>query len=100
MVTELVLGDKLVEFEVGSISVTEEELPDGFRIHEEGNTLGVDIEKHGEKLRYTTHSWDGIKLKLAKDIVESEIFSAELRHNFAGIGKRLAEELGEIDSAT
>ncbi|MFH0961232.1 MAG: hypothetical protein V1820_00950 [archaeon] len=100
MLTEEVMKETpLVEFEVDSIEVTEEELPDGFRIHEEGHALGVDIEKHGDKFRYVTHSWDEIRMKLARDVVEGIISEAEIKHDFSGLGRKIAEELGELDCA-
>lgn len=98
MLTDEVMKESpLIEFEVDSIAVTEEELPDGFRIREEGHTLGVDIEKHGDKFRYVTHSWDEIKMTLAKDIVEGIISEAEIKHDFSGLGHKIAEELVELD---
>lgn len=88
----------LVEFEVGPILVTEEALKDGgFEIHEEGRTIGIDVEKHGHKYRYEIHGWDHTKLKLAKDTVEGVISEAELTGDFAGLGRKIAEELAELD---
>jgi hypothetical protein len=93
-----VARDRLfVEFETDGIAVTEEELPDGFRIREEGKTLGVDIEKRGHRYRLETHAWDEIKMKLAKDTVESIVSEAEITHRLGGMGKRIAEELSELD---
>jgi hypothetical protein len=97
VLTDIVQGRLILEFEEGSIAVTEEEFPDGFRIREEGTTLGVDIEKHGHKYKYDSHAWDETKMKLVKDTVEGVISEAEITHDFTGLAKKIAEELSELD---
>ena len=93
------MDDTLNEFEVGKIDVIEDYTDAGHFIHVEGENIGADINIHPKdgKISFSVHSWDKIRARLARDEVEGLLTEAVMKNDYKDLGRKIAEELGELD---